>query len=165
MKISNIGELQRYICHNSNLSPITIGNVIKSLRFPLNSAEKHFKELSTILVNCAEHGANIGVPGFITYSDTIKFYRNNREAIVKHMEEAAAEFGTDIFSMVQNFGEFRKCVKPGPSEIGKALWDSRNREELHYLYNVFAWYALEEVSYTWYRYLEDNPAYYAELSA
>jgi hypothetical protein len=74
------------------------------------------------------------------------------------MEQTAAEMGTDIISMVQSFGVFRNSGKPAPSEIGKALWDgSQSYPELASLYNVFAWYALEEVSRTWYRYLEENP--------
>ena len=73
--------------------------------------------------------------------------------------------------MVQEFGIFRyrdiaaTGGAPTPSEVGKALWDSKKWPELSTLYNVFAWYALEEVSRTWYRYLEENPAYRAELSA
>ncbi len=94
------------------------------------------------------------------------FYRKNRTDIVSHMTNSAAEFGTDIISIVQGFGTFRNSEKPSPDEIGKALW-GRFQQDMEYtaLYNLFAWYALEEVSYTWYRYLEDNPAYWAELSA
>jgi len=58
--------------------------------------------------------------------------------------------------MVQGFGVFRNSDKPTPSEVGRALWDSGQQwDDLTNLYNVFAWYALEEVSRTWYRYLED----------
>ena len=81
------------------------------------------------------------------------------------MEQSAAEFGTDIISMVQNFGVFRYSDKPTPSEVGRALWDSKEWDELTSLYNVFAWYTLEEVARTWYRYLEENPALKAELAA
>jgi hypothetical protein len=81
------------------------------------------------------------------------------------MENSAAEFGKDIISMVQNFGVFRNSEKPTASEIGRTLWGSGNCSELTQLYNVFAWYALEEVSRTWYRYLEDNPVLHAELTA
>ncbi len=78
----------------------------------------------------------------------------------------AEELGTDIFSLVQGFGVFRNSEKPIPAEIGKALWDkSQTHTDLTTLYNVFAWYALEEVSRAWYRYLEDNPNYRAELAA
>jgi hypothetical protein len=66
--------------------------------------------------------------------------------------------------MVQGFGVFRNSDKPTAGEIGKALWDSgRQWPELTTLYNVFAWYALEEVSRTWYRYLEEHPAHKPEL--
>jgi hypothetical protein len=68
--------------------------------------------------------------------------------------------------MVQSFGVFHYSDKPTPSEIGKALWDSRKtHSDLTSLYNVFSWYALEEVSRTWYRYLEENPGYRSELAA
>jgi hypothetical protein len=68
--------------------------------------------------------------------------------------------------MVQGFGVFYNSEKPTPSEIGKALWDTRKTyPDLTSLYNVFSWYALEEVSRTWYRYLEDNPGYIVELAA
>jgi hypothetical protein len=81
------------------------------------------------------------------------------------MENFAAELGTDIISMVQGFGVFRNSEKPTSGEVGKALWGNVSSNNDFTLYNVFAWYALEEVSRTWYRYLEDNPAYHAELAA
>jgi len=156
MKITNIKKLRSYVSHYSSFPESTINNVIKALGYPLTGSGDTFKELSADLVNCAEYGANIGISGFIYYSETIPFYTKNRTAIANHIEQTAAEFGTDIFSMVQNFGVFRNSDKPTPSEIGKALWDkSKTYPDLTDLYNVFAWYALEEVSRTWYRYLED----------
>jgi len=166
MKITNIKNLRAYISRNSTFPESTINNVIKALGYPLAGSGDTFKELSADFVNCAEYGANIGISGFIYYSETISFYKKNRPAIASHIEQTAAEFGIDIFSMVQNFGVFRNSEKPTPSEIGKALWDkSQTHPDLTSLYNVFAWYALEEVSRTWYRYLEDNPGYRAELAA
>jgi len=166
MKITNIKKLRNYISENSTLPKSTINNVIKALGYPLSGSGDTFKELSLEMVNCAEYGANIGISGFIYYSETIPFFQKNRAAIVSHIESTAADFGTDIFSMVQGFGFFRHSEKPTPSEIGKALWDkSKTDPDLTDLYNVFAWYALEEVSITWYRYLEENPGYKAELAA
>ena len=166
MKIKNIQVLRGFIAQNSGFSELTINNVITALGFPLAGSKKVLKELSTQFENCAEHGADIGIPGFIYYSETVSFFTFNREDIVNHMEQTAAELGTDIISMVQDFGVFRFSGKPTPSEIGKALWDSGQQwDELINLYNVFAWYALEEVARTWYRYLEENPAYKAELAA
>ena len=164
-RIKRIEELAYYVGCNSTFSHLTIASVIKTLGFPLIGKGETFIELSTQFENCAEHGADIGIPGFIYYSETIPFFLENRQDIVKHMEQTAEEMGTDIISMVQNFGVFRYSDKPTPSEVGRALWDSGQQwNDLTTLYNVFAWYALEEISRTWYRYLEDNPAYCAELS-
>ena len=161
----NIKELIFYIESNSALSHKLITNVIKTLGFPLTGNKAVFNELSSKLENCAEHGANIGISGFIYYSETIPFFRKNRQDIINHMEQIAAEFGTDIISMVQGFGVFRNCEKPSSSEVGRALWDSKENPELTTLYNVFAWYALEETAQTWYRYLEEHPTIKAELAA
>jgi hypothetical protein len=129
-------------------------------------AGNKFKELSAQLENCAEHGANCGISGYINNSETIPFFMEHRHDIVRHMEQTAAELGTDIISMVQSFGMFRNADKPTPSEIGRALWDSGQQwQELTSLYNVFTWYTLEEISRTWYSYLEDHPVYWDELSA
>jgi hypothetical protein len=156
MKIKNIKTLRHYIVENSIFSPITINNVISALGFSLNGSWNSLKELSAQFENCAEHGADGGFSGFIYYNETIPFFKQNRADIANHIEQTAAEMGTDIFSMVQSFGVFRYSDKPAPSEIGKALWDSRKTHpDLTSLYNVFSWYALEEVSRTWYRYLED----------
>ena len=166
MKIKNIQGLRAYVTQNSAFSELTINNVISALGFRLNGSKRSLIELSTQFENCVEHGADCGIPGFIYYSETIPFFIFNREDIVNHMEQTAAELGTDIISMVQGFSVFRNSDKPTPSEVGKALWgSSRHSEELTTLYNVFAWYALEEVARTWYRYLEENPSVKEELAA
>jgi hypothetical protein len=166
MYISSIHGLCRYIKKQSCFSGRTINNVIFALGYhPQNSTVDDFKELSSIFVNCAEHGANVGFSGFIYYHETISFYKKHRKDIVSHMEQTAAELGEDIISMVQNFGVFRHSEKPTKSEVGKSLWGNFINQELTTLYNVFAWYALEEVAQVWYRYLEDNPSYREKLSA
>ena len=158
--------MKHYISQYSSFPQKTVNNVIEELGYPLAGSSDGFKELSGVLENCAENGANIGIIGFIYYNETIPFFIKNRTAIANHIEQTAAEFGTDIFSMVQDFGIFRNSEKPTPSQIGRALWDTRKiHHELTSLYNVFSWYALEEVSRTWYRYLEENPGYRAELAA
>jgi hypothetical protein len=167
MKISTIRGLAQYLKNNSAFSVHTIHSVIIALGYnPQHSTAKEFKEISRVFIECSEHGADSGFSGFIYYSDTVPFFIENRECIVSHMEHTAAELGTDIISMVQGFDVSRFSGKPTPSEVGKALWDSGQQwEELTNLYNVFAWYALEEISRTWYRYLEENPSYHVALSA
>ena len=166
MNITTISSLKSYLLNNSNFSGNTIRNVILALGYDPNHATKaEVKELVCIFKSCSEHGAVIGFSGFRLAKETFAFFMANRQDIVNHMEQNAAEMGTDIISMVQDFGAFRNTEKPTPSEVGKALWDSQKWEKLSSLYNVFAWYALEEISYTWYRYFEEYPAYRAELSA
>ncbi|MDR2542782.1 MAG: hypothetical protein LBC80_04955 [Treponema sp.] len=166
MRIKSIRGLQNYIKRHSYFSGRTVNSVIFALGYhPQHHTKDEFKELSGIFNDCSKYGAAIGFSGFIYYADTISFFKKNRNDIINHMEQTAAELGTDIISMVQSFGVFRNSEKPTASEIGKALWGNRHHQDLTSLYNVFAWYALEEVSRTWCRYLEDNPAYSAELSA
>jgi hypothetical protein len=166
MNISTIRGLVSYLANNSAFSAKTIHAVIIALGYrSSHSTKKDFSELSQELTEISEHGADCGFSGFIYYSDTIAFYKKHRADIVQHMEQTAAEMGTDIISMVQSFGVFRNSDKPTPSEVGRALWNSKTEDELTNLYNVFSWYALEEVARTWYRYLEDNPSCRVALSA
>jgi hypothetical protein len=124
------------------------------------------KSLSANLADCAKHGADGGFPGFTYYSDTLAFFRRNRKDIIKNLELTAEESGEDIISMVRNFSIFRYDTPPALSSIGRTLWGmGKLQDDLTSLYNVFFWFCLEEISHIWYRYLEDNPDYYTELSA
>jgi hypothetical protein len=164
--IVNVQGLIAYIGNNSEWSTVTIRNVINALGFRSNGGLESLKGLSTNLADCSKHGADGGFPGFIYYCDTLSFFRRNRQDIVKNLELTAKELGEDIIGMVQGFGVFRYETPPSVNDIGRALWDTGTlKENLTSLYNVFAWFALEEISRVWFRYLEDNPAYYAELSA
>ncbi|MDR2785631.1 MAG: hypothetical protein LBB83_06925 [Treponema sp.] len=164
-RITNVQGLIAYIGNNSEWSTASIRNVITALGFRSNGGLESLKGLSGYLADSAKHGADSGFPGFTYYSDTIRFFKQNRKDIVINIGHTAAETGTDIIKLVQSFGIFRCSTPPASWEVGKALCDSTHiHDELTTLYNVFAWYALEEISHIWYRYLEDNPAYYAELS-
>jgi hypothetical protein len=166
MNITTIQGLVGYLTNNSSFTDKTIHAVIIALGYHTShSTKKDFMELSRELKEISEHGADCGWSGFTYYSDTIAFYKKHRQDIVSHMEQTAAEMGTDIISMVQSFGVYRNTEKPTPSEVGRALWNNKIEGGLTTLYNVFSWYALEEVARTWYRYLEDNPSYRVALSA
>jgi hypothetical protein len=165
-EIVNVQGLITHIGSNSNWSTVTIRNVITALEFRTNGGLESLKGLSGYLADCAKHGADGGFPGFIYYCDTLAFFRKNRQDIVKNLELTAKELGEDIIGMVRGFGVFRYETPPSPAEVGRALWGAGTlKDDLTSLYNVFSWFALEEISRVWFRYLEDNPAYYAELSA
>jgi hypothetical protein len=153
--IKNIQGLIFYVAENSAWQASTIHHVIAALGYRGNGGLESLKSLSATLADCAKHGADGGFPGFTYYSDTIFFFRHNRQDIVKNLELLAGELGKDIISMVQHFGVFRYDRPPSASDIGRALWDTgKLKDDLTGLCNVFAWFCLE-----------DNPAYYAELSA
>jgi hypothetical protein len=165
-KISNVQGLVRYISGNSSWSAVTVCNVVTALGYRSNGGLESLKALSANLADCAKHGADGGFPGFTYYSDTLAFFRHNRKDIIKNLELTVEESGEDIISMIRNFGVFRYGTPPSSSSIAKALWGmGKLQDDLTSLYNVFSWFCLEEISHIWYRYLEDNPAYYAELSA
>jgi hypothetical protein len=165
--ISNVQGLVHYISGNSLWSAVTVCNIVTALGYRGNGGLESLKSLSANLVDCAKHGADGGFPGFTCYSDTLAFFWCNRKDIIKNLELMAEELGEDIISMVQHFGVFRYDTPPSSASIGKALWGTAGKlqDDLTSLYNVFAWFCLEEISHIWYRYLEDNPAYYTELSA
>jgi hypothetical protein len=160
--ISNVQGLVRYISDNSHWSDVTIRNVITALGYRSNGGIEGLKRLSENLADCAKHGADIGFPGFTYYCDTLTFFRRNRLDIIKNLECMAGE---NIIGMVQRFGVFQYDTPPSAGDIGRALRDmGKLQDDLTGLYNVFAWFCLKEVSHVWYRYLEDNPDYYAGLS-
>jgi hypothetical protein len=163
--IKNIQGLISYVVENSAWQTTTVHHVITALGYRSNGGLESFKCLSANLADCAKHGADGGFPGFTYYPDTLSFFRRNRHDIVETLELLAEELGEDIIGMVQGFGVFRYNTSPTAAGIGKALWGAGTlRDDLTSLYNVFAWFCLEEISHAWYRYLEDNPGYYAELS-
>jgi hypothetical protein len=121
-KITTIQGLITYVKNNSSWSAATICNVITTLGYNPNGNRESLVELSGNLADCAKHGADGGFPGFTCYSDTLSFFRRNRQDIVKNLELLAKELGEDIISMVQHFGVFRYGTPPTSASIGQALW-------------------------------------------
>jgi hypothetical protein len=161
--IKNSQSLITYAKENSTWQASTIYHVITTLGCRSNGG---LKSLSSTLEDCAKYEADDSFPGFTYYSDTPSFFRRNRQDIVKNLELMAEELGEDSISMVQHFGVFRYGTPPTPANVGRALWGADQlNDDLTSLYNVFGWFCLEEISHIWYRYLEDNPGCYAELSA
>jgi hypothetical protein len=99
------------------------------------------------------------------YSETVKFFQENRRDIVRNIGLAAKTLGKETATMVQGFGIYRGQRPPPVSDIYRALRDTaRTRDDLADLYNVFSWFCLEDISNIWYRYLDNNYPFYASLT-
>jgi hypothetical protein len=120
--IKNIQGLISYVTENSAWQTAIVHHVITALGYRSNGGLESLKSLSATLENCVAHGANVGFPGFIYYSETLSFFRRNRQDIVKNLELMAEELGEDIIGMVQDFGVFRYDRPPTAASIGEALW-------------------------------------------
>ena len=107
----------------------------------------NWSELQDYLENVANspYGAAGGFSGFIYYNETSEFWRKNRRLITKRMQDLADELGENLMSMVLSFNSF-KDGSFSEEEIGRALFGNFNEDYMQ-IYNVFAWYALEEVAY------------------
>jgi hypothetical protein len=134
--IKNIQGLITYVVENSAWQVTTVHHVIAALGYRGTGGLESLKNLSTNLADCAKHGADGGFPGFIYYSNTLTFFRRNRQDIVKNLEITAGELGEDIISMVQHFGVFRYETPPTAADIGKALWGGHRRIKGRFNYSL-----------------------------
>lgn len=90
------------------------------------------------------YGASGGFTGFIYYKDTISFWKRHKKLIMEYTEEMANDLGEDLLSMVSNFNVIKGNYTQ--TEIGQALFGEMNENKYAQIYNVMAWFALEEVA-------------------
>lgn len=95
----------------------------------------------------ADHGASCGFGNFIYYTDTVAFTAKNRKAIAELAAQQAADFGdSSEIEMILGFN----CLQHDDltsSDIARALYGRlADDDKKTTIYNVLAWYALEEVS-------------------
>lgn len=124
----------------------TDGKLIKAVKRQTGRDWEDFQDLLRN-VTASSCGAAGGFGGFIYYSEIVSFWRRNRKIITERLNDLAFELGENTLQMVMSFGG----IKDGDfseDEVGRALY-GRYDEELQQIYNVFAWFALEEVAH-WY---------------
>lgn len=92
------------------------------------------------------YGAAAGFCGFIYYRETVNFWRKNKANILRFAEEQAHETGENVVEFVAGFREIIGEYSTG--EVAAALY-GRYNEKFDYLYNILAWYALEEVAFNY----------------
>lgn len=104
--------------------------------------EDFFSELENVLQS--PYGAAAGFTGFIYYSETVNFWRKNKAKILRFAEDQADEIGQNVVDMVAGFKAIKDDFTAG--EIAAALYGRYNEDYIN-IYNVLAWYCLEEIAF------------------
>ena len=95
------------------------------------------------LKNVCEHGASGGFGQFVYYRDTVKFFTDNKKAILEKIANDAESIGMSKFEFLSGFNAFKN--DNWEDEIGNALYGEIGDNE-YTVPNVLAWYALEETA-------------------
>ena len=90
--------------------------------------------------------ANDGYTGFCYFSETSKFWNENKSVIIENMHELADDLGEDLIAMIKGFNNFKDDEDITYDAIGKALYAPFDENESRYIYDTFGKYALEEVA-------------------
>ena len=110
----------------------------------------NLEELTGTLEDIVNHGIDGGFGDFIYYSDTVKFFLDNRDEIIDLVKEEASDFGVEPIDFVSSF-----VVLNGndwTDEIGRAIYGVIEEDDVT-IPNALTWFAAEDVA----RYLTDSP--------
>ena len=99
------------------------------------------------------HGADGGFHGFIYYTETTAFFKQNRRAILAHLDAICFDLGEDRISVLKSW----RCLNHLTSdEIARGLYEGGKSDEVTAVQNALAFFALEEVSHDEERREEEN---------
>ena len=134
---------------NASIPATLIRAVVKNM-----NGWDSFKESAQDVV---DHGAACGFGNFIYYTDTVAFTSKNRKIIAEYAAEQSKEIGyKDEIEMILSFNVIKKdsadllCGTITSSDIAKALYGRLTDDDKKTtIYNVLAWYALEEVAHAY----------------
>ena len=120
--------------------------VIEQLGFE----ELEDEELRSTLEDITNNGADGGFGGFIYYSETNKFARENMHLILDQVKELADNLGETPLEMISSFRSL-KDDKLDPLEIASIIYERTSPESQAdgtetVVLNALAWFALEEVA-------------------
>ncbi len=137
-------ETLKQLCNDSNINPKLIRATVRQC-----GGWGSFKEMAKDVSN---HGAASGFHGFTWYSDTCKFYDNNKRLIVEFAEQMADDYGQDVIMFVFGFN----CLKGSEKQdVINTLFKSKRYHDTS-VANALAWFALEEVSRSYCDIMERN---------
>ena len=120
--------------------------VIKQLGYE----ELENEELRSTLEDIKNHGADGGFGGFIYYSETNQFARENMHLILDQVKELADALGETPLEMISSF-QCLKNEKIDSLEIASIIYNRTSPESQAdgtetVVLNALAWFALEEVA-------------------
>ena len=126
--------------------------VIKQLGFDssFSSSKLEDEELRSTLEDITNNGEDGGFGGFIYYSETNKFARENMHLILDQVKELADNLGETPLEMISSFRSL-KDDKLDPLEIASIIYERTSPESQAdgtetVVLNALAWFALEEVA-------------------
>ena len=127
------------LINNSSIPAGLIRAVVKNM-----NGWDSFKESAQDVI---DHGASCGFGNFIYYTDTVAFTAKNRSAIAAYAYEQAKEIGyKDEIEMILSFNGLQHDDLT-ISDIARSLYGRlADDDKKTTIYNVLAWYALEEIS-------------------
>lgn len=128
-----------FINENDNTSFVEMANAVVEQLGGVNE-----DTILNSLDSC--RNANDGYTGFCYFSETSKFWNENKSVIIENMHELADDLGEDLITMIKGFNIFKDDEDITYDAIGKALYAPFDEYESFYIYDTFAKYALEEVA-------------------
>lgn len=122
-------------------------NVIEQLGYSeddLDQTSCCYDELTGTLSDICQYGMANGFGQFVYYSDTVKFFDDNKPGILALVEELADSLGEDMLSMIASLN----CLKGDYSqtEIMNAIYNQDDENE-SVIKNALTWFAAEECSH------------------
>lgn len=124
----------KQFCEKSHINPKLIRAVVRQI-----GGWESFTKSAHYVVDL---GADAGYAGFIYYTDTCKFYVNNRKTINILVDDTAWALGTNSISMVRMFTCLGLVYTV--DEVAQTLYGPRSQHQTQ-VANALAWFALEEV--------------------
>jgi hypothetical protein len=130
-------------------------DVSKRTGFPLPLlravARQHggWSEFRESAPDISRHGIDGGFHGFIYYTETVKFYKAHRAAILDLLEQQAEDLGMDPTEMVCSFNCLRTEDPADKRETHREVWRTlggRMSADDYLVANAMAWYAAEEAA-------------------
>ena len=110
-------------------------------------------EIDSTMRDIRNNGADGGFSGFIYYSETCKFARENMAEIYRHAKnEAVEELGIGPLEMIAGFNCLHGVSAVTVGKImcdGYGSIDDATRDAETSILNAWAWYALEEAAQYW----------------